>query len=41
MEAANGGDIEVATEAIERALFLDMRLDVVKTLAEPQRPGVI
>jgi hypothetical protein len=33
LAAANGGRIAAASEQIERALFLDMRLDVVKTPA--------
>jgi len=33
LEAADGGDLKAALLQIERALFLDMRLDVVKTPA--------
>jgi hypothetical protein len=33
LEAAEGGSISAASEQIERQLFLDMRLDVVKTPA--------
>jgi hypothetical protein len=31
LEAAEGGDVSAASLQIERALFLDMRLDVMKT----------
>jgi hypothetical protein len=30
LEAASGGSVAAASEQIERALFLDMRLDVVR-----------
>jgi hypothetical protein len=33
LEAAEGGDVSAASLQIERALFLDMRLDVVRTPA--------
>jgi hypothetical protein len=33
LEAASGGSVAAASEQIERALFLDMRLDVVRTPA--------
>jgi hypothetical protein len=33
LEAAEGGDVSATSLQIERALFLDMRLDVMKTPA--------
>ena len=33
LEAADGGDIEAASNLVELALVLDMRLDVVRTPA--------